>query len=297
MTTRSIAVTGASGNVGGAVVKGLVDAGRTDVVALVRDPSRVPGFQRVAEVRRADYGSREEFGEALGGVGTLVFVSSDGEAATTLIHHGNVLNAAVSAGVEHVVYLSILDLEEESPFCFAPLHRETERMLHDLGLSHTVVRSSVYSEFFSRWVLTSTSTGELALPMGDGKVSLVSRDDVSRCLVECAVRRPGSLVKATGRQSYALPELADLAARLGTRPIKPTDIDPVEFCVRLLQQGVTPWWTYAFSSMFESVREQRFAEVTADITSLTGRNPVGFHETAQFALQASLSGNRGSGSD
>jgi NAD(P)H dehydrogenase (quinone) len=221
----------------------------------------------------------------LNGVGTLVFVSSDGAAAPMLVQHRNVLEAAVAAGVEHVVYLSILDLEAESPFCFAPVHRETEGMLRDSGLAHTVVRSSIYSEFFMRWVVEAASTGELALPRGEGRVSLVSRDDVARCLVECAVHRSGSLVKVTGQRNYALAEVAELAARLGPRSVRPADVDPVEFCLTLLRQGVTPWWTYAFASMFESVREQRFAEVTSDIATLTGGEPVNFADTAQRAIR------------
>ncbi|MFJ4773774.1 SDR family oxidoreductase [Streptomyces uncialis] len=114
MTTRGIAVTGASGNVGGAVVRGLLSAGRSDVIALVRRPSGPADLQRVVDVRRADYQSRGDLEAVLNGVGTLVFVSSDGAAAAMLVQHRNVLEAAVAAGVEHVVYLSILDLEAES---------------------------------------------------------------------------------------------------------------------------------------------------------------------------------------
>lgn len=269
---------------GGAVVKGLLDAGHTDVRALVREPSRCVDLQRVAAVRRADYSSREEMAAALTGVGTLVFISSDGEAASALVHHINVLDAAVRAGVEHVVYLSILDLAPDSPFCFAPMHRETERMLRDRNLPHTVVRASVYGEFFTHWLVDAAASGKLALPMGEGRVSLVSRGDVARCLVECAIHRSGTVVKATGGHSFDLSELADITARFGPRPVKDTDIEPAEFSSLLLRQGVTPWWIYAFTSMFESVREKRFEAVTGDISALTGRPPVEFSTVAEKAI-------------
>ncbi|MET8677280.1 NAD(P)H-binding protein [Streptomyces sp. NPDC004647] len=285
--TRPTAVTGASGHVGGAVVRRLVDAGHTDVLALVREPSRFIDLHRVAAVRRADYTSREEMAAALTGVGTLVFIASDGEAAPMLVHHINVLDAAARAGVEHVVYLSILDLELDSPFCFAPVHRETERMLRDRHLPHTVVRASIYGEFFTRWVVEAAASGDLALPMGDGRVSLVSRGDVARCLAECAVRRSGALVKATGGRSYELAELADIAARFSPYPVKKIDIEPTDFSSLLLRQGVAPWWVYAFTSMFESVREQRFEAVTSDVATLTGLAPVDFSTNAELAIQAS----------
>ncbi|MCT2594795.1 NAD(P)H-binding protein [Streptomyces sp. N2-109] len=287
MTTRPTAVTGASGHVGGAVVRGLVDAGHTDVLALVREPSRFVDPHQPAAVRRADYTSREEMAAALTGVGTLVFISSDGEAASALVHHINVLDAAVRAEVEHVVYLSILDLEPDSPFCFAPVHRETERMLRDRHLPHTVVRASVYGEFFTQWVVEAASSGSLALPMGDGRVSLVSRGDVARCLVECAIRRPGAVVKATGGHSFDLAELADITARFSPHLVKATNIEPTEFSSLLLRRGVAPWWVYAFTSMFESVREQRFEAVTGDVATLTGLAPVGFSTLAETAIQTS----------
>ncbi|EST30518.1 hypothetical protein N566_21175 [Streptomycetaceae bacterium MP113-05] len=222
---------------------------------------------------------------ALAGVGTLVFVSSDGEAAPMLVHHINVVDAAVRAGVEYVVYLSIVDIEPGSPFCFAPVHAETERMLRDSGLRHVAVRASVYGEFFARWVVDATASGEIALPMGSGRVSLVSRGDVARCLIECARRRAPSVVHATGRHSYSLAEVADVAATFSRRTVEGVDIAPDEFTSQLLRQGVGPWWAYAFTSMFASVREHRFGVTTGDVVALTGRAPVEFSTSVERVLQ------------
>jgi NAD(P)H dehydrogenase (quinone) len=35
-----------------------------------------------------------------------------------------------------------------------------------------------------------------------------------------------------------------------------------------------PWWLYAFSSMFDSVREQRWAAVSEDVLRITGLAPT-----------------------
>lgn len=74
MTTRPIAVTGASGNIGGAVVSGLLDAGHTNVIALARNPAQLGALPSEAAVRRVDYGDRTELALALAEVGTLIFV-------------------------------------------------------------------------------------------------------------------------------------------------------------------------------------------------------------------------------
>jgi NAD(P)H dehydrogenase (quinone) len=40
------------------------------------------------------------------------------------------------------------------------------------------------------------------------------------------------------------------------------------------REGESPWWLYAFSSMFDSVREQRWASVSAEVFRITGRAPI-----------------------
>ena len=282
---RPVVVTGASGNIGGAVVNGLLDAGRTDVIALVRDPARLGAPQSTVAVREAGYDDRAALASALAGSGTLVFVSSDGEAAPMLVHHLNVLDAAVSAGVGHIVYLSILDVAPDSPFCFAPVHRETERMLRDTGLPHTVVRASVYAEFFTRWITKAGTSGLLALPMGSGRLSLVSREDVARCLVACALRPRGGVAVITGDHGYDLAELGALTERFAHVPVTTENVGRNDFCGRLLRERFSPWWAYAFTSLFESVSEHRFETVTDDVTKLTGRAPYPFRTVVQRAFR------------
>jgi NAD(P)H dehydrogenase (quinone) len=70
-------------------------------------------------VAAADYADLAALRRALRGIDTLVFVSSDGETAQLLIHHHNVVQAAVEGGVAHIIALSSLDADLESPFCYA----------------------------------------------------------------------------------------------------------------------------------------------------------------------------------
>ena len=70
---------------------------------------------------------------ALAGIDTLVFVSSDGEAARVVVHHRNVLQAAAECGVGHVVFLSGLDVAADSPFCYAFTNRDAEQLLRASG--------------------------------------------------------------------------------------------------------------------------------------------------------------------
>lgn len=42
----------------------------------------------------------------------------------------------------------------------------------------------------------------------------------------------------------------------------------------MARADLDPWWCYAFSGMFGSIREQRWASVSGEVLRLTGQPPV-----------------------
>jgi NAD(P)H dehydrogenase (quinone) len=42
----------------------------------------------------------------------------------------------------------------------------------------------------------------------------------------------------------------------------------------MARAGDDPWWMYAFSTMFDSVREQRWAAVSDEVLRHTDRAPI-----------------------
>jgi NAD(P)H dehydrogenase (quinone) len=252
-----IAVTGGTGRIGGRVVQLLAETGRHEVVAL--------------SSRTAPYDDPSALRDALGGVDTLVFVSSDGEAARVIVHHRNVLQAATQRRVGHVVLLSGLDVDLQSPFCYAYTNGDTERRLRASGRPYSIVRASLFAEFFLG-LMRQVSTGPdgvVALPAADGRVSLVAREDVARCLAALALGEPTNRYHdVTGPDSLPV---GAIAAAAGYRY---TDTTPAEFAGTLLRLGEEPWWIYAYSTMFESIRQRRWGATSDAVTHLTGRPPV-----------------------
>jgi NAD(P)H dehydrogenase (quinone) len=223
----------------------------------------------------AEYGDRAALRTALRDVDTLVLISSDGDATKVLLHHQNVIAAAADNDVAHVVALSSVDADIDSPFCYAVVNGATEKLLDDSGCQVSVARASIYSEFFMRWLTPARISGEIRLPAGDGRISLVSRTDVGRCLAALAVAPPtGRHHDLTGPEAL---DLATIAAQTGAefgRPVLYAEVTPAEHYREMAEAGEEPWWAHAFSSMFESVRQGRWATVTDEVARLTGRRPL-----------------------
>ena len=212
----------------------------------------------------ADYDDLPALRRALEGVDTLVLVSSDGESDRVLQHHLNLAEAVGSSRVGHVVLLSSLDTDVDSPFCYARVNGLTERAVVAAADAVTLVRASIYTEFFTTLLDGATADGELRLPAGDARVSLVARLDVAACLAACALRGPSGPHDVTGPVALSMDEIA--AAR-GARYVP---VSEAEFAAAVAHRE-TPWWAYAYTGMFGSIREQRWAVVSDAVPLLTGR--------------------------
>jgi NAD(P)H dehydrogenase (quinone) len=141
------AVTGASGKLGRLAIEALLARGvpAAQVVAVVRTPAKVADLaERGVVVRSGDYSDVSGWPAALADVDTLLLVSGS-ELGQRLTQHTTVVDAARSAGVERVVYTSILKADT-STSALAGEHLATEQLLATCGLSYTILRNSWYFE-------------------------------------------------------------------------------------------------------------------------------------------------------
>jgi hypothetical protein len=174
-----IAVTGASGRIGGQIVRLLAAEQPHQVVALSRGgllPGRWPPS---VSARAADYADPQALGAALREVDTLVFVSSDGPVAEVMVHHQNVIRAAGASGVAHIVALSGLDADLSSPFCYAVSYGYTERLLARAGARfRSPGHRSIASSFSGSWAGPAPAANSGSPPLTAGSRS--SRAATSR---------------------------------------------------------------------------------------------------------------------
>ena len=142
-----IAVTGASGKLGGATIEFLLQRQVTpgDIVAVVRDPAKAVALaERGVEIRRGDYTEPESLENAFRGIDRLAFISTSALGEERLLHHGNVAKAARAANVGHIFYTSVIKPAAVAKFAASPGHFQTEAMIRDTGIAWTFFRNNLY---------------------------------------------------------------------------------------------------------------------------------------------------------
>ncbi|MFF7453838.1 NAD(P)H-binding protein [Kitasatospora sp. NPDC008115] len=180
-----LAVTGTTGRFGRlalTAVLGLAED-RADVVALTRDPARAgAGPDRPdVPVRQADFARPDTLPSALAGVRRLLLVSTERSPRRLHLHEAAV-EAAVAAGVEHVVYTSVVRAADPgNPVPEAADHRRTELLLAGSGLPHTVLRFNVWPQMLLLTGLArlAVAHGELPSSAADGRVGYITREDTA----------------------------------------------------------------------------------------------------------------------
>jgi NAD(P)H dehydrogenase (quinone) len=261
-------VTGATGHVGSAALRALTASHSAQrLVALVREAGRARRLVPPSvELRVADYNDREALAAALDDVTRLLWIASDGAGPDVLRHHVNVLDAAVAAGVNHIVFTSIIDIDPTSAFYFTPVYREAERGLAACGRSCTVLRCGLYTDFVvEHWIAPALAQGSLVVPAGDAMVAPICRVDVALAAA-AALSAPEPLqgvYHLTGARAYTFAEMAQAASNGRPTPVQYVASAPADYLLQCWAE-LAPPWPHAFSSLFASIREGRCAAVSAD---------------------------------
>ena len=271
-----IAVSGATGAIGGRVARQLADLGVQQRL-IVRDATRAPDLLH-AEVALASYGDAASMTAVLQGVRTFFFVSA-AEAVDRLDQHRTAVNAAVAAGVERIVYLSFLGASESATFTLAQQHWATEEHIGAAGVRWTFLRDSLYADFLPRM---AGPDGVVRGPAGGGRASFVAQDDVADAAVAVLTAQETDGVHAhdgltytlTGPEAVSLPEATARLSRLAHRPFSYVEETLEEAWYSRRQHGAPDWEVEGWISSYQAIAAGELETVTDDVLLLTGRRPA-----------------------
>lgn len=174
-----VAVTAASGQLGAAVIKQLVEEiGIENVIGIARTPSKAA--QLGVEIRKGDYSSKADFDDALKGVDVVLIVSGMDAPDKRIGQHRNIINAAKDSGVKKIVYTSIIGKDGESSFdAIVQSNRQTEQDIKNSGMDWSIGRNGLYIEPDVEYIENYKKDGKIMNCAADGLCSYTTRSELA----------------------------------------------------------------------------------------------------------------------
>jgi uncharacterized protein YbjT (DUF2867 family) len=229
---RSILVTGATGQQGGAVARALLSRGHR-VKALTRKPDSDAARQLVAagaEVVAGDLADAASIVRAAKDVDTMFLMGNSYEAGLEEETRQGILaaDAAKAAGIGHLIYSSVADADKQTGIPHFESKYLVEQHVRQLGIPHTISAPVAFMEnAVAPWSTGALSQGTLAFAMPPKRVlQLVALADIGAFVAALAERREQVFGK---RYDFAGDELsgeeqAKILTKAIARPIRYQEI-------------------------------------------------------------------------
>jgi uncharacterized protein YbjT (DUF2867 family) len=270
-----IAVTGATGGMGGRVARRLAGRG-VEQRLVVRDTSRAPELSGAEAVQASGYDARAEMEAAFGGVQTVFLVSAT-ETEGRVEIHGTAIDAAVAAGVERLVYLSFCGAAADSVFTFARDHFHTEQLVRASELDFSLSRQNFYLDVVPGF---AGPDGVIRGPAGDGRFAPVARDDAADVIVELLTDtgRDGAGYDLTGPEALSLAEIAAKLTEVSGREVRYEEETVEEAWASRRPTGAPDWEIEGWVSTYLAIAAGEVGKVTDTVREVAGHPPQGLDE-------------------
>ncbi|MBY2968071.1 NmrA/HSCARG family protein [Rhizobium leguminosarum] len=283
----TILVTGATGNVGRQVLEYLVKRG-ADVRALVRDPSKAE-FPAGVSVVQGDFLDVDSLRNAMSGVSTLFLLNAvvPDEFTQALI----ALNVARSAGIERIVYLSVIhaDLYVNVPHFAGKFG--VERMIEQMGFKATILRPAYFIQNDLTVKDVITGYGAYPMPIGPKGLAMIDVRDIAEIAALELLRREQSAeplaldrINLVGPQTLTGTDIAAIWSDVLARPIHYGG-DNTEGFEQNLKQFMPAWMAYDMRLMGERFLTDGMLPEAGDVERLTKLLGRPLHSYRAFASE------------
>lgn len=277
-----ILITGATGLNGTELVRRLSARG-TPVRALVRTMSRAEAISLLpnVEIAEGDMARPETLTAALRGVDRAMLISSSDPAMLDV--QTSFIDAARAAGVKHVVKLSGIIPDLESPFRFARMHGEIEKRLEASGMAFTHLRAGEFMPAYFRQVPSIVANGVLALPMEEARIASIDIGDVAEvaAAVLTTAGHEGKTYPLTGPEALTMAEVAEKLSAATGKTIRYVNVAPEDARQAQLARGVPRYLADALAELFAERRKGKESKVWPTIEEVFGWRPASFDDFAR----------------
>ena len=283
-----ILITGASGHYGRLATDKLIAMGRArDLILMTRTPGKLSDRAAAGcDVRYGDYDKPETLAEAARGAGKMLLISGT-RVGARVAQHRAAINAAVAAGVEHLVYTSFIGIDDPAnPAEVRHDHIETEKLVKNSGIAWTMLRDAHYADAMIIMAGPGVmASGEWVSNAGDGREAMVWREDCVDCAVAVlsGAGHEGRTYNITGPELQSFADVTALMAEITGVPLTYRAVsDDAQYAMfdamGIPRQPVDdasvngiPWNSDDMVTFGQAIREGFLEICSDDVERLTGR--------------------------
>ena len=279
-----VLVTGATGTVGGELVKALLQRG-AHVRALTRKQPKPGTFPGAVEIALGDLSDPVSVAEALRGVDKLFLLIGNvpDEFTQALTAYG----LAKKAGLKHVTYLSVFKADQflDVPH-FAAKH-VVEQAIRVGGVPYTILRPGYFVQNERRLKPVLTGPGVYPVPAGNQGLAVVDVRDIAEVAAASLTEEghQGKTYDLVSSEMLTGPAAAATWSKLLGKKITYAghgDFD--DFEAQLRKTGSPSWVAYDIRVMFQGYLEHGFSNTedqTARFAALLGHQPRTYSSFAE----------------
>ena len=272
----TILVTGATGTVGRQVIEQLVKRG-ADIRALVRDPAKA-NLPAGVTVVQGDLLDVDAMRGAFSGVSTLFLLNA--VAPDEFTQAVIALNLAREAGVERIVYLSVIHGDRYVNVPHFAGKFAVERMIETMGFNATILRPAYFMNNDLTIKDVVTGYGVYPMPIGSKGLAMIDARDIGEIAAIELIRReqsatplPLDRINLVGPDLLTGTDVAGIWSEVLGRPIAYPGDDTAGF-ENNLRQFTPSWMAFDMRLMSERFLTEGMLPEPGDaarLTALLGR--------------------------
>ncbi|MEL4318396.1 SDR family oxidoreductase [Leifsonia sp. YIM 134122] len=275
----AIFVTGATGLVGSAVTKHLLDRGET-VVGAVRSDADAARLPDSATARLFDFaGTTQQLDAALDGI-DRVFLMRPPAIEDVQRYLFPFIDACLNHDIRQIVFLSLQGVQgnRKTP------HYAVEQYLKLTDAPYTSLRPNFFMQNLSgTYADEIRERGEIIVPAGRAFTAFIDARDIGR-VAATVLTEPGHERKAytlSGEQSLRYARVATIMTRVLGRPIRYTRPSENDYLALLADKGYPDDYIAVQKMIYRVVRLNISAFPNRMIRKLTGRPATRFEQFVQ----------------
>lgn len=277
MSQPTLLITGATGNIGRALLPLLKDAGATLWAGSTsgQPVDGVPG-------RAVDFNDVAALTRAFAGVDTAFIVIPLNPRMVAMAAH--VAQAARAAGVKHLVRVSGAGADPASPFTIGRVQGEVDQHLTTSGIPVTLLRPKNFMQNFSNFGADMIKNGTFYSSQGSGRIPFIDVRDIAAVAAQ-VLQQPaahaGQAYVLTGPEALTNREALDAIGQAIGRPIALVDIPEAAAVQAMRDIGLPDLVVDVMSSLNQLIAAGHVAETTDTVQRLTGQPPRRFADYAR----------------